>query len=170
MTSLNFSKKQSDAVQSLIIESNQIRIKFRNSQIFYRYSADQTAIDTIQEKSDLVKKDPTNHSIGALINHLIKNQHLVLQPFNFKFDNQFEIGDTTKQNTTEVYALQFKTVFYSFTKQDKKIRIVKQRINKDNQSRIDLIHTYNLKDARKIWINLTKGRKVNTIKYTYYHE
>lgn len=171
MFSYNFTKKQSDAIVSIIIGENVVKVRFRNSPIAYRYEATHSTILDIMQTAKAVKKDRVNNSIGKLISTLLKEEKLIRIPFNFKFDRVVEIGNKNNPVLNKTYALKFRTVYYSFLPNPKDFTVVKLSLKSNGVSETQYVKTVNLTKARKLWINLTKGRKsVETIQHITYQE
>lgn len=170
MEMISFTKQQSSAIKSIVfVDGKTVKIRYQSSPTAYTFRSVANVIRDLKEYAQECKSNSAM-SIGKYVSQLIKDGELVRVDFNFNFDHVFDIGDKTKTQYSTNYALQFRTVHYTFFPVGKKqINIVKQKMKSNGEYEIEYNETIPVGKARKKWVNLTKGRKtVKTAKFNYY--
>lgn len=170
MQEFNFTQRQSSAIKSLIIHENLVKVRYRNAPTAYTFKAAHSVIIDIIGTIQNVKKNPDSDSLGKLIHTLIKEEKMIRQPFNYKFDKTQTVGIGNKVFCTE-YQLVFKTVKHKFKISEYETKKVvnwsKFAINKDSEFLLETMETLNLTTARKMWKNLHRRPTAQSVKIEY---
>ena len=171
---ISFTKQQSSAINSIVfVDGKTVKIRYQSSPTAYTFTGVSNVIRDLKEYAQECKLD-SNKSIGKYVHNLMKNEELNRVDFSFNFDHVFDLGNKNKTQYSTTYALQFKSVHYTFlpiADGKKKINIIKQKMKSNGEYEIEYNETITVGKARKKWVNLTKGRRtVKTAKFNYYYD